>query len=69
MEVEAVSSSSLEGRTSLLYHSVDPWGALVRGQREGIPGRDPNWGWLQACLCAKRKKKNRIYVMVTKKVE
>lgn len=56
MEVEEVSSSSLEGRTSLLCRSVDPWGALTRGQREGILGRDPNWGWLQAYLCAKKNK-------------
>lgn len=50
MEAAARSSSSPAGRTSLLCRSVDPWGASVRGQKEGSPGKDPGWGWPPACL-------------------
>ncbi len=49
-EAAARSSSSLAGRTSLLCHSADPWGASARGQKEGSPGKDPGWGWPLACL-------------------
>ena len=50
MEAGARSSSSPAGHTSLLCHSVDPWGASARGQKEGSPGMGPGWGWPPACL-------------------
>lgn len=50
MEEVAKNNSSLADCTSPLCHSVDPWGASVRGQKEVSPAKDQGWGWQLACL-------------------
>lgn len=49
--VEGARSNSFQaGRTSLLCHSVDPWGASEIRLKGENQGKDPDWGWPLAYL-------------------